>query len=128
MPKETLLPQASELRKRAKAARERMVELFRTRKDLEMVKPYLSVGLARLDQKRDVALMLSKYSKKRGIRTVETIADLLYIGNDHLEVLQWMTFPVAFQDGHSKRSHDCYLLALCNLEWHPAEKKWIESK
>jgi len=122
--KETAIPSAKELKKLAKAARKRMVELFHERKSLADLKPYLSVGLARIDQKRDIAVLLSKFLLKRGIRNVETLADFLYIGEDHLEALEWMTFPVAFQERSSKRNHDCYLLALCNIERDPRSRRY----
>lgn len=116
------VPSTRELRNRAKAERNRMVELFYIRKDLEELKPYLSVGLARIDQQLKFSLNVLRYLKRGGIFSLNDFADFLYLEPD---TIVSFAIPLAFRSANTSAAEDEYLIALCNLEWNPKEKRFV---
>lgn len=121
------LPTPAELLRCADCANRRLNRLF-TRPDLKHLAPYRAIGLRRLRAKRDVALMLAAHMQAQGIRSVEALADVLFIGHDHFEALYWMRYPLAFRCVQPNHAHNRYLVELCNLEWDHRTKRWSPSK
>ncbi len=111
---------------RASAAQKCLRALFGRHKDLQGVemRAHLSIGLARIAEKRRFSSLLARYMRRRGIRSVASLANLIYIGCDHLEALEWMRSPSAFLLVEPGR-RDRYLLALCDIDWDPNMKRYV---
>lgn len=120
------VPTPRQLKVRAKKTRERLTQLF-ARPELKQLSGHSAVGLCRLEEKLAFALLVAGHMEERNITSVSELAYRLYIGDDHLEVLEWMRSPMAFNRGCSKKRDDEYLLALCGIEWNPHTKSFFFS-
>lgn len=122
MSKKVSLPTPRELNSCASALRKRLTQIFASRKSISWeLQGNLAVGLARIEEKRRVAIVLATYMNKRRIRSVEELANRLYLDGEYLEALKLVRFPSSFHRVN-KRQGDSFLLALCDLEWDPKNK------
>ena len=120
------LPTPRQLKERAKKTMERLTQLF-ARPELKQLSGYAALGLCRIEEKLEFALLLAGHMQQRNITSVDELAFRLFIGSDHIEVLEWMRSPTAFKKGRSQKRDDEYLLALCGIEWNPHTKSFFFS-
>jgi len=124
MSRNIILPSAHQLKCRARAARKRIKQLFGS-PILKHLLEHRNLGLDRLKEKLALSLLLTRYMRNRKIRSVEELADRLFIGRDHLEAIQWMRSPTAFKKGNSRECNDEFLLALCGIDFDPRAKSFV---
>ena len=122
--RKTKLPSVAEIARREKRAKDLLWKIFYTTPKIREFPEHLALGLSRITEKSRMAQMLVSHMADRGIETVEELADKLFIGNDHIEVLEWMRFPVVFHPCDFEK--ECsYLIALCDLEWDLCRKEYV---
>ncbi len=81
-------------------------------KRLDLKSSSIKNGLRRNKIQRDFAILLVEFMEKNKIVSIQELADCLFIGNDHIEVLEWLRNPTLYNFGTKKQDRD-YLIALC---------------
>lgn len=118
------LPSERELSRLEKKARDRLIVLFKQTK-LQGMESHLHIGLERIAENGAFARTFARYLRERGFTTVEEFANKVYLGDGHIEALDWLRFPIAFRFNDRKKSgYDRYILALSDLEWDPRMKQY----
>ncbi len=140
MPK--VLPTRAELRKQATVAKKRIKLLFNERIDLSLLEKKVAaqarlLGLRRIKEKCKLATLLARHMEERSIASIASLAELHYIGEDHIEALFWLRSPVGLRYARTPsrvqrtgliRGHDDYLLALCDLSYDAVQKSYVPTK
>jgi hypothetical protein len=112
------LPSEKELLKLEMRARKRLIALFKQEKWFRGLERHLQIGLDRIAEKGAFARMFAKYLNEGGFAGVEEFANKVFLGEDHIEALEWLRFPTVFKFKRGgQRRHDAYLLALSDLQW-----------
>lgn len=115
------LPSRNALMMNADAMSHRLIALFRKAKLKRHKDKHLALGMKRLSTIKDVAVLLARYMKKRGLDSTKEFAHDLRL--DH-EFVDKVRVPIALQPGPQKEV-DRYLIALCDLDWDPETKQYV---